>query len=123
MADIIVNTSSNMTDFYPFMTDNNVVKWAAWVFSFTFTLTGPCALYSVIWFERFGSDNKRTLLNMLFSQMCWIIIGYIFIAQITEMARYVVGPMFGWVCFLQSLARFSLAGMGGLYLNGILISR
>ena len=123
MASLIENQTLNATDFYPFMTDNNAVKWAALAFSLLFTLTGPCALYSVIWFDRFGSDNKRTLLNMLFSQMCWTIIAYIFLAQIIEMTRYIVGPIFGIICFIQSLARFTFAGMGGLYLNGILISR
>jgi hypothetical protein len=29
------------------------------------------SLYGIIWFERFGSDSKRTLINQLFASVCW----------------------------------------------------
>jgi hypothetical protein len=29
------------------------------------------SLYGIIWFERFGSDSKRTLINQLFASICW----------------------------------------------------
>ena len=114
---------ANHTDLYPFMTDNNVVKWAAWAFSFFVTLIGPIALYSVIWFERFGSDRKRTLLNMLFSQACTSGITYIYVGHLPELIRYIHGPMSSSVCMMQMLARFVLTGTGGFFLNAILITR
>ena len=123
MAAYIVNETTNVTDFYPFMTDSNTVKWVAWAFSCLVAITGPCALYSVIWFERFGSDRKRTLLNMLFSQSCTAGIVYVYVAHIPELIRYVYGPMSSSVCVFQMLARFSLTGMGGFFLNAILITR
>ena len=27
--------------------------------------------YSIIWYERFGSDKKRTIINQLVSEICW----------------------------------------------------
>ncbi len=47
-------------------------------------LLGPLALYSIIWFERFGSDEKRTLLNMLFSMICWTCIGFCLCIQVID---------------------------------------
>lgn len=119
----IANLTGNVTDYYPFMTDNNAVKWVTWVFGFFVALTGPCALYSVIWFERFGSDRKRTLLNMLFSQSCTAGIAYVYLGHVPELIRYVYGPMGSGVCLFQLLARFTLTGMGGFFLNAILITR
>jgi hypothetical protein len=29
------------------------------------------SLYGIIWFERFGSDSKKTLINQLFASICW----------------------------------------------------
>ncbi len=29
------------------------------------------SLYGIIWFERFGSDSKRTIINQLFASVCW----------------------------------------------------
>jgi len=36
-------------------------------------------------FERYGSDNKRTLLNMLFSKFCWLGITFMFTVQVLKL--------------------------------------
>ena len=41
------------------------------VLSLILTPINVVLLYSVIWFERFGSDLKRTLVNQAVSSMCW----------------------------------------------------
>ena len=123
MAVLVLNETFSPSDYYPFMTESNIVKWAAWTISFLHVLTGPCALYSVIWYERYGSDRKRTLLNMLVSKLCWTAIAYIFAVQMVELARHITGPLFGIVCLLYMLSRIVLTVMAVLLLNGVIISR
>jgi hypothetical protein len=39
------------------------------------------SLYGIIWFERFGSDSKRTLINQLFASVCWYLMAIILCLQ------------------------------------------
>ncbi len=47
--------------------ENNIFKNVSIVFAIVSAFTGPALLYGIIWFEKFGSDIKRTLLNRLVS--------------------------------------------------------
>ena len=123
MTVLVLNETLNQSDYYPFMTESNIVKWTAWTISCLHVLTGPCALYIVIWYERYGSDRKRTLLNMLISKLCWTAIAYIFAVQMVELARHIVGPLYDIVCLLYMLGRIGLTVMAVLFLNGVVISR
>ena len=52
------------------------------------------SLYGIIWYERFGSDSKRTLINQLFASVCWYLLVLILFLQtpiifrITKRAAY-----------------------------------
>jgi hypothetical protein len=53
---------SNQTeDFFAELFENRWSKILAIVTSGFTTLTGLILIYSIIWFERYGSDDKRTL--------------------------------------------------------------
>ena len=123
MADLVSNLTGQPTDLYPFMTDNNPVKWGAMTLSIIFTVLGPIGLYSAIWLEQYGNDQKRTLLNMLFSRVCWTGIVSCVSVQMIEMMRHVVGPLSSTVCFLNLLARYILAQVCLNFLNGMIITR
>ncbi len=43
--------------------------------------------YSIIWYERFGSDMKRTIINQLVSAICWNVIYGCFIVEILTCVR------------------------------------
>ena len=45
-------------------------------------------LYSIIWYEKFGSDNKRTVLDKLAGSVCWYTILLHVLVQIPELIRY-----------------------------------
>ena len=62
-----VSVTEKMDDFYSGLMENNVWKITSLVFAILSTLIGSTLVYGIIWFERFGSDSKRTLLNMLVS--------------------------------------------------------
>ena len=54
--------------------------------------------FTVIWFEHFGSDVKRTIVNRLVSSVCWSTIGYFMFPQMVDIARYIVGPLPAGLC-------------------------
>ena len=81
----ISNTSIALeVDFFSFTTDQNPERITCLVISCLGIILGPLVLYSIIWFERFGSDKKRTLLNMIFSMTCWIFIAFFAGVQVPE---------------------------------------
>ncbi len=48
-------------DFFGELFENRLSKTFAIITSGFATITGLILIYSIIWFERFGSDDKRTL--------------------------------------------------------------
>ena len=50
---------------------HNLPKYIAFIVSVLLSLIVIPSLYGIIWFERFGSDSKRTLINQLFASICW----------------------------------------------------
>ena len=61
--------------------------------------------YAIIWFEKYGSNTHRTLLNQLVATSCWHIIGYNLIGQTSEMALAICGPFHHWFCHGQILLK------------------
>ncbi len=64
------NTSTNLTeDFFSFLMDNeSPVRNLSIIFCSLSALLVPILLYSLIWFDKYGSDNRRTFENMLNSK-------------------------------------------------------
>jgi hypothetical protein len=67
-------TFGHKEGFYVGLMADNFPKVSSNVFSIVSTLFSLLAFYGIIWFERFGSDEKRTLINMLTSSVCWLAI-------------------------------------------------
>jgi hypothetical protein len=64
-----VSDGSDLTtkDFYGGLTSNHWPKIVCMALSCAAMLTAVALCYAVIWFERFGSDAKRTIVNKIFS--------------------------------------------------------
>jgi hypothetical protein len=92
-------------DFYPILLDNNAYRFGCLTLSFISITVGTPFLYSVIWFEKFGSDKKRTILNLLFSLSNYLIIFFLWFIQIPETLRYIVGPLPFFICYGQQILR------------------
>jgi hypothetical protein len=74
-------------------------KTAAIVFSIILTLTDALLLYGVIWFQNFGPDHGRTLVNRIFTSFCWTCMVALFIGA-TDVIRYITGPFPKIVCHI-----------------------
>jgi len=79
--------------------------------------------YGIIWYERFGTDYKRTLANKITALICWNGIFDIPIATLTNIAIYFFGPLNETHCFLSLVFRNFIKSNSLLFLNAIIISR
>ena len=66
----LANYSTSGDDFFGEMYETRPSKIWILVFSLILTPVNVLLLYSVIWYERFGLDLKRTLVNQAVSSMC-----------------------------------------------------
>ena len=88
----LTNSLSNSTeDFFSGVFENRPSK----IIFMTFTIVAIPAvlllLYSIIWYERFGLDVKRTIVNKLTSSFCWIAIQFVIFVNIPDLGRYLFG--------------------------------
>ena len=78
---------------------------------------------SIIWYEKFGSDNKRTVLNKLAASICWCAILIEILVQIPEWIRYCFGPLPSFFCYLHLVFTNTLAIQVMLIFDAISILR
>jgi hypothetical protein len=62
-----VSDAEKSDDFYSGLMENNVWKVTSVVYAILTAPIGSTLVYGIIWFERFGSDSKRTLINLMVS--------------------------------------------------------
>ena len=108
MADYKNQSITDRSAFYA-LTENNPLQILSLTLAITCTLVCTPLLYSVIWFENFGSDKKRTLINKLVAMNCWNTIGYLILVQAPEILRFVYGPLPMIICAIQNVLKFSFA--------------
>jgi hypothetical protein len=111
-------------DYYTPLVENNFLKVASITFLMISNIVGIPLVYGMIWFERFGSDKKRTILNQLFSATCWIFILHVCcLVHLPEVFRYLHGPLPQCWCFLASVLRNAALTIYVLYYDAITIMR
>ena len=69
-------------------------------------LVTPLA-YSIIWFERFGSDMRRTFMNQTVAAICWNIVFHNTVNVPLEIALTVFGPFGGIFCSVHMILKYS----------------
>ena len=63
--------------------------------------------YGVVWYERFGQDYKRTLINQLSAFFCSIIIVYILFVMTGDVLIVIYdGPFPEWYCNVQVFVKY-----------------
>ena len=91
--------------------------------SFVLIIFGIPGFYCIIWFEKYGNDNKRTLLNMFVSLYCWAVTEFVIFVQIPETIRLSFGPLPAFVCGLHAYFRASIVTVMLLYKNASILTR
>ena len=85
--------SNSENDLFFSLMEFNYIKVFCLIFSCFGICILPVCLYSIIWYEKYGSDKKRTLLNMYATIYCWAAIEFAVLVQILETIRFMVGPL------------------------------
>jgi len=94
---------------------HNLPKYIAFIVSVLLSLIVIPSLYGIIWFEKFGTDSKRTLINQLVSSICWYLIITILCLQFPMTARIILKEAFNrHVC---ALIDFTASGLYNMFLG------
>jgi len=116
-------TNSTETDFFSFLIENKYERWICLVISIIAILLVPPFLYSIVWFEKYGSDEKRTLLNRLVSKNCLNGISFLILTQIPEIIRYTYGPLPDLLCSVHMICKTSHIWIFWLNIDAIILTR
>ncbi len=84
---------SNDDDFFSAAFENGPLKTCSFIFSIISGLILLPTMYGIVWYEHYGNDLKRILLNMLVSSVSWVGIVWYVLLQPIEMLRYSYGPL------------------------------
>lgn len=93
------------------------------IFSFFGSVVLVVSLYGIIWYERFGSDNKRTLINKLVSAQCWSTIHYYSFCQMIDILRYITMAYPERICFFLVVFKNSIKAQVLLFIDANLLSQ
>jgi hypothetical protein len=80
-------------------------------------------LYSIIWFEDYGVDLKRTLINKAIASMCWCGIVIETVLLFLNFLRYLSGPLPYAVCLVKTGVTYTASISVVLFLDMSLITR
>jgi hypothetical protein len=125
---MLENSSSNIfphseTNVFKLLNETNPFQVTSVVVAIISIAFGTPAFYFIIWYERFGSDKKRTLMNKLVSGICWSGIEWNLISQTTFVLRFTYGPLPSWICFCVFILRKAIIIQCFIYLNAIAVTR
>ena len=79
--------------------------------------------YGIVWYEHFGKDSRRTLMNKLVASIFWTAMFAVPAMQISELLRYFFGPQPIVFCFVQSVLKNSTKWICLLLLDAVIIAR
>ena len=115
--------SSICENYSEILDTNNPYKLAAVTISIFSIIFVTPAFYSLIWYERFGSDKKRTIINKLLSSISWNAIEWNLGTQTVFVARFIYGPLPTAACLWLYVLRKAIILQVFFFLDAILITR
>ena len=119
--------SANSTNFsvisFSYLQENHFQKLISLSLSSFLTIFCIPLFYSFIWYEHFGSDQRRTLINRLFAFLWKIFIFYHIVIRVCEMAYSNVGHFPQWFCLIYSLLKGACASAVLLTIDAVTMTR
>ena len=103
-------STSDSEDFFNELYANRPSKFASLAVGCLLTVINVILLYGIIWFEHYGVDLKRTLINKSISSLCWSGIVSETIWFGLNFIRYSTGPLPPSICWIKT---------GLVYTNGM----
>jgi len=113
----------NETQCFEAIDSQNVFKTVFILSTILCIILALAGFYSIIWFERFGSDKKRTVLNKLISSTCYVGMFANGFVQSLYAFRFAYGPLPPLLCFWLCLSKRTVINVAFLLLDSISILR
>ena len=80
---------NNTHDYNSVLMENTWTRIGCLSFCTVAIFVQPILFYSLVWYDKYSSDDKRTFLNMLSTSLAWLMIEYTLLVQTTEVFRWV----------------------------------
>ena len=110
-------------DFFEEMYSNTLLKHLTVTTFFIGSVFGLALQFGIIWYERYGNHNFRTVINQLFSTIAWLVVSFILLVYIPEGIRYLTGPLDDTFCKIQCFLKNFLCSSTILTLDCIILLR
>ena len=81
----VLNSTNSTTngDYFQLAFESGSIKTGVIVLFFISAFVIIPVTYGIIWYEHYGSDHKRILLNRIVSSICWSGIEYYTVVQVS----------------------------------------
>ena len=110
-------------DFFEEMYSDSTLKQFTICIFFIGSIFGVLSEIGIIWYERNGNHNYRTVLNQLFSTISFVTISWIVFVYIPEGIRYLHGPLPAAFCDIHIFLKNFLGNCFILLLDCIICLR
>jgi hypothetical protein len=116
-------TNNDTIDFFAVAYAKSPLTKVSIVISLVITVLNIVCGFGIIWFERFGCDQKRTLINRLLTSVCLTGIEFYVIILPFEIVRHLNGPFSIGICYFLLLFKNILGIQVALFTLGVSVSR
>ena len=79
--------------------------------------------YGIVWYEHYGADSKRILINRCVASVCWTGIEFYVIVWPIDITRYVFGPLPEGVCLFQLMLKNVINMQTVLFCDAVSVAR
>ena len=110
-------------DFFSDAFQNGPLKTAAIITSLISVILLIPSGYGIIWYERYGSDKKRILINRLMTSICWTGIEFYILVLPIEISRYIFGPLPETLCMFHLMLKNLINFQTVLFCDGVSAAR
>ena len=120
---LLPKNSSFSLDFFDGIYETGPAHVAAFVASWIIAPISIILFYSIIWFEHYGVDLKRTLINKSIASMCWCGIYLESFGFWVSSVRFLYGPLPSDVCYFKTAFTYSTLASALLFQDISLVAR
>ena len=96
---------SNDEDFFHVLAENGTSRNLTLAMSIVSQLVIPPGLLSIIIYEKYGSDKRRTFANKMTSSICWSGLAWGLLVHTPWIFRIILGHFGATSCFLMMMFR------------------
>jgi hypothetical protein len=122
------NISENISDcgsqdYFSGLMDNHGSKILSVVISILGSWIGAVFCYSVIWYQKFGSDENQTLLNRIYTGCWWCALIWLMTVQQIDIIRFLFGPLPMLLCRFNDFVKLIITTQLIVHLDTVILLR